>query len=93
MEKLAFQVKNECLFSLLVKCYGLSTQRPEKVCHITNLILLHLKSMKEAAAKLHAYARYTAPITLITSCGIHGKSSYVLLKMTLNGEQSYDKVI
>ena len=49
--------------------------------------------MKEAAAKLHAYARYTAPITLITSCGIHGKSSYVLLKMTLNGEQSYDKVI
>ena len=65
----------------------------KKVCHITNLILLHLKSMKEAAAKLHAYARYTAPITLITSCGIHGKSSYVLLKMTLNGEQSYDKLI
>lgn len=49
--------------------------------------------MKEVAAKLHAYARYTTPITLITSLSIQGKSSYVVLKMTLNGEQSYDKVI
>lgn len=65
----------------------------KKVCHITNFILLHLRSMKEVAAKLHAYARYTAPITLITSLSIQGKSPYVVLKMTLNGEQSYDKVI